>query len=424
MRSLFALAACCVVVLLCVPAQTHARDVPDRPAPTSAPATVPLSELVERAWRLSREEDAKRSRRDEAAAREQATRSLFAGSPSVSLDLRRDLPSGVRLPGTDASTERGKNELEPGISAPLWLPGQRDAVRRTIDRERDALDARTRQLRWQLAGEVRDAVWRLAEARAEVAQQTARLDATRALEADVSRRASAGDLARSDLWSAQAETRAAEAAVTEATGRLDEARASLAGLTGVEDVEADPETPVEPIADSHPALQSAERTVATARARLEQAQATRRDNPTFSIVGRFDRDANGTPYRNTVRMGIAIPLDTEARNAPRIAAAGVELAEAEVAVDRERRRVAAEQRRASAAFEAARNALRQQEESARLAADAFGAIERAFRAGERSLPQLLQLRSIMLDAQLAREIARTRVGAALARLNQSNGVLP
>jgi outer membrane protein TolC len=413
-----------MALLMSVPMPGAARDAANRPAPAIAPAAVPLGELVDRAWRLSREEDAKRSRRDEAAARDQATRSLFAGSPSVSLDLRRDLPRGVELPGTDASSERGKNEWEPGFSAPLWLPGQRDAVRRTIDRERDALDASTRQLRWQLAGEVRDALWRLAEARAEVAQQTARLESTRALEADVARRASAGDLARSDLWTAQAETRAAEAAVTEATGRLEEARAALVGLTGLDDVVAEAEPVAEAASDGHPAVVAATRTVETARARLQQAQSTRRDNPTFSIVGRFDRDAYDTGYRNTVRMGIAIPLDTEARNAPRIAAAGVELAEAEVAVERERRRVAAEQRRAAAALEAARTALRQQEERARLAADAFGAIERAFRAGERSLPHLLQLRSMLLDAQLAREIARTRVGAALARLNQSNGVLP
>lgn len=424
MRPFFVPAACCAALWLCVPVPTYARDELNRPARGGTPPAMPLTELVDRAWQLSREEDAKRSRRYETAAREQATQSLFAGSPSVSLDLRRDLPTAARLPGTDVSTERGKNELEPGLSAPLWLPGQRDAVRRTISREREALDASARQLRWQIAGAVRDAVWRLAEARAEVAQQTARLDATRALEADVSRRVSAGDLARSDLWSAQAETRAAEAAVIEATGRLEDARAVLAVLTGVDDVAAEPEAPFEAVADGHPAMQATASAVATARARLDQARATRRDNPTFSIVARFDRDANDSPYRNTVRMGIAIPLDTEARNAPRIAAAGVELTEAELAAERERRRVSGEQRRASAALDAARHALHQQEERARLAGDAFVAIERAFRAGERSLPQLLQLRSIMLDAQLAREIARTRVGAAVARVNQANGVLP
>lgn len=411
----------CAALLTLVPATVAAREAA---AATTAAESASLPELLERAWRLSREDEAKQARRDEAGSRELAASYPFAGSPSVSLDMRRDLPRGVGLPGTDSSSERGKNEWEPGVSAPLWLPGQRGALRRTIARERDELDASTLERRWQLAGEVREAVWRLAEARAELAQQRARVESTRALEADVARRAAAGDLARSDLWTAQAETRAAEAALAEATGRSEEARAILAGLTGIDDAAIAEEAPREAPIEVHPAVIAATRAVETARARLEQTAATRRDAPTLSVVGRFDRDAYDVAYRNTVRIGIAIPLDTEARNAPRIAAAGVEFTDAELALERERRRVAAEQRRATAALEAARGVLRQQDARARLAADAFGAIERAFRAGERSLPQLLQLRSSLLDAQLAREIARARVGAALARLNQAYGVLP
>lgn len=419
-------AACCAAFLMIVQAMAAAHDTPPAmPSPgLVATASSTLSVLVERAWQASREDDAKRVRRDEMGTRELATRSPFAGAPSVSLDLRRDLPRGAGFPGTASTFERGKNEWEPGVSAPLWLPGQRDALRRSINRERDALDAGARQQRWQLSGEVREALWRLAEARAEVAQQRSRLESTRALEADVARRAAAGDLARADLWTAQAETRTAEASLSEATGRLEEARATLAGITGVDDASAADETPREAPIDAHPAVVAAARNVDTARARLEQAQTTRRDNPTVSIVGRFDRDSYDASYRNTVRLGITIPLDTEARNAPRLAAAAVALTDAEIALERERRRAVAEQRRATVALEAARTVQRQQEARAQLAADAFGAIERAFRAGERSLPQLLQLRASLLDAQLAREIARTRVGAALARLNQSHGVTP
>jgi outer membrane protein TolC len=425
MRVTFLAAALCGPLLAALPGPGTAQPTP-APSPVlrSALAPASLGELVERAWQLSREDATKQSRRLEFDARADATRSLFANAPSVSFDLRRDLPPGVGLPGTTSSEERGKNELEPGVSMPLWLPGQRDALRRTIERERETLDASARRMRWQLAGEVRDVVWRVAEARAEHAQQSARLESTRALEADVARRAAAGDLARADLWTAQAETRAAEAAVAEAGGRLSEARAALTGLTGLDDAAAIDEQPSSASVDSHPALQAAAQGVEAARARLEQTKATMRDNPTFSVVARFDRDSYDSPYRNTIRMGIAIPLATEARNAPRLAAAGAELVELEVSLERERRRIAAEQRRAVAALDAARDVLNRQEDRARLARDAFGAIERAFRAGERSLPQLLQLRAVLLDAELSRELARARVGAALAKLNQANGDLP
>lgn len=416
-------AVCALIAgsLRCAQAQA-VPGVADRAAGTSNV----LAELVERAWRLSRQGAAKEARARELSAREAATRTLFAGAPAVSLDLRRDLPRDAGLPGTDASPERGKNEWEPGFSVPIWLPGQRDAQRRVIDRDREVLSAQAQLARWQLAGEVRDAVWTLGAARVEVAAQRARLEAARALEADVTRRQRLGDLARSDLWMAQAETRAASAALLEASGRLAEAQATLVALAGVDDVTEVQEQPLAqpPSDDTHPALRAAREAVEAARSRLAYAQVTRRDNPTFNVVGRFDRDAYGGPYRNTVRMGLVVPLDTEARNAPRITAAAAEATEQEIALERERRRLAGEQRRASVSLEAARAALAEHIERARLARDTFEAIERAFRAGERGLPELLRVRAAMLDAELARELARNQVGAATARLNQAAGDTP
>lgn len=397
-----------------------------QPAPAGPPSMAPagLVEQVERAWRLSRREDAGRARAEELAAREAATRAPFAGAPAVGLDVRRDLPRDVGLPGTDRSSERGKNEIEPAFAAPLWLPGQREAQRRVIGREREALDAQGRLARWRLAGEVRDAVWRLDGARVEAGLQQARLEAAVALEADVARRVTAGDLARTDLWLSQAETRAARAAQMEAAGRVAEAQATLAALTGLDDAPDVLETPRAEPTEAHPLLKALDEDLAAARSRLDYTRATRRDNPTFSVVGRFDRDARDTPYRNTVRMGVTVPLDTEARNAPRIAGAAAEAVDRELVLAREQRQLAAEQRRARAALEAARAALAEHTERARLSRDTVDAVERAFRAGERGLPELLRLRAALLDAQLARDLARSTLGAAVARLNQSLGDLP
>ena len=410
-------------------AQERAPAVPmNSPVPAPVVGQVPqaLADLVERAWQLSRQATAKGARAVELSAREAATRTFFAGAPAVSLDLRRDLPRDAGLPGTDASPERGKNEWEPGFSAPIWLPGQRDAQRRVIAREREVLSAQAQLVRWQLAGEVRDIVWRLGAARVEVAAQRARLDAARALEADVARRQRMGDLARADLWMAQAETRAASAAALEAGGRLAEAQASLAAITGLEESGDVQERPAALAAldDGHPGLRAVREAAEAARSRLAYAQVTRRDNPTFNVVGRFDRDAYGGPYRNTVRFGFAVPLATEARNAPRITAAAAEATEQEIELERERRRIGAEQRRAAVSLEAARSALDEHIERARLARDTFEAIERAFRAGERGLPELLRVRAMTLDAELARELARNQVGAAIARLNQAAGDTP
>ncbi|MEI7446220.1 MAG: hypothetical protein WCK28_15120, partial [Burkholderiales bacterium] len=100
-------AACCATLLGLLPAPVAAQGAtPSAPAVGAEAPSLPV--LVDRAWRLAREDDAQRARRDEAGARELAAGSAFAGSPSVSLDVRRDLPRGLGLPGTDAVSDRGK----------------------------------------------------------------------------------------------------------------------------------------------------------------------------------------------------------------------------------------------------------------------------------------------------------------------------
>jgi outer membrane protein TolC len=343
----------------------------------------------------------------------------------VGLDVRRDLPPAAALPGTERASARGRQELEPGISAPLWLPGQRDAQQRVVDRERSQLDADQKVERLRLAGEVREAAWALAQAMGRVRTLQSRFDGALALQADVVRRVNAGDLAPADRALAQAETLAAQAALLEARAAQAAAGVTLHRLTGstlAGDLAEDRVRQGD--LDNHPALRAAREAVATHRARLELATHSRRDNPTVSAVVRFDRDAEGAPYRNTIRFGIAVPLDTEARNAPRLAAASAALTDAEVALQRRERELQADVERARIAVAAAQAVLAAQVQRAAAAGQARDAIERAFRAGERGLPDLLRVRSQALDAELARESARDDVGLAQARLHQALGLEP
>ncbi|MFN8839634.1 MAG: hypothetical protein ACK5XG_12795, partial [Burkholderiales bacterium] len=156
----FALAAALAAFTVVAGAQPPA-DAP-RPAAPSAGAAAPasaLADLLERAWTLARRGDVERARAAELDARGVVVRSPFAGSPTVGLDMRRDLPVWVSPFGAEPSSERGRTEVEPGFSAPIWLPGQRDAQRRVLERERSRLGAAVRAERLQLAGEVREAAW-------------------------------------------------------------------------------------------------------------------------------------------------------------------------------------------------------------------------------------------------------------------------
>ncbi|MFN8841583.1 MAG: TolC family protein, partial [Burkholderiales bacterium] len=203
------------------------------------------------------------------------------------------------------------------------------------------------------------------------------------------------------------------------------AAARLRALAGVEAAGAIDEAARDAVPpDAHPSVALAREAVDAARARLDAARATRRDNPTVSAVARFERDAYGADYRNTIRFGIAVPLDTEARNAPRLAAAGATLAEAEVALAKEARERAAEIERARIALDAALASLEAGTERATAARDAAAALERAFRAGERGLPDVLRARQQALEAELAGALARAQHGLAIARLNQALGIEP
>jgi outer membrane protein TolC len=404
------------------PAPSSAASAHDEGA--AAPAAS-LAELLERAWSLAGRDPVEAARGSELDARARALDSPFAGPPSVGLDLRRDLPVWVRLPGTDVSLGRGRNEIEPGVSVPVWLPGQRDAQRRVVAAERAQRSASVRAARLELAGQVREAAWAVSLARGEARVQAAREAAAVALERDVGRRVAAGDLAPVDGLTARGERLAAAVAARDAEARVADAGARLRELAGTDRVGTLREAPRDdPAPDAHPTLAKAREAVDAARARLEAARATRRDAPTVSAAARFEREVAGGAYRNSIRLGVEVPLDTEARNAPRLAAAGAELTEAEIAFERVRRALAAEVERARIALAASRATLAANVERAALAAHALAAIERAFAAGERALPELLLQRSRALDAQLDRELADERHGLAIARLNQALGVEP
>lgn len=391
----------------------------------SAAQAQALSELVERAWRFARGPSLAGAREGEIGARTLASRALLAGAPSVELSLRRDLPRWAGLPGTDVAPERGANELESAVSAPIWLPGQREAQQRVLERERALLAQTLRAERLRIAGEVREAAWTLALAQVERRLQQSRTESARLLEEDVDRRAQAGELAPSDRLLARAERLSAQAALGEAEARVEVARTALRGLTGADRVGQIEEAQAERVdPGEHPELAAARQAVETGRARFALAQATRRDNPTASIAARFERDAWGAGWRNSLRLGIALPLDTEARNAPRLAAAGLELAEAETVLARRERQALADAQQARLAVDAADKALLLHAQRAEVALDAQRALERAFRAGERGLPEILRLRVQAFEAVLARDLARARLGLAVARFNQTHGVTP
>lgn len=192
----------------------HAQ-APHTPVPD--PAAWSLRALFDHAWQRQPEAQAQPLRQQAAEAARLAAQRWTAEPPALQLQTRTDRPG----------SQQGQREIEVGLAAPLWLPGERARSAAMGDAQWQQVQSQQRAAQWQLAAQVRQAWWDWQRARSDLALAQDRLHSARQLAADVQRRWQAGDLARTDGLQAQAVAAQAEAAQAEAQGALQAARAAL-----------------------------------------------------------------------------------------------------------------------------------------------------------------------------------------------------
>lgn len=394
-----ALAAIGVLLFACAPAQAQT-----------------LRDAVEKAWERQPAAQAQTFRTAELEARVKAASAWMPAPPSIGLSERSD-----RL-----NRRAGAREVEAELSVPLWLPGQRQRESTLAgaeqDLQRDALDS----AKWKLAGEVREAYWQVRAADAERIAALRRLDDAAALSSDVERRLKAGDLARTDFNQAKGAEHSARGAANEADVRTARALLAFTTLTGLEALPSGDEAPAAnaPPLPEHPALRQLDRAALAADARLRLAADNRRDNPELTLAYRRERSSNAEAYGGSVTLGIRIPLATEARNEPKVAAANAEYIEARTAHARLKDQLQAELLASQRELLQARAALVLAEERQRLAAENDQLLGKAFTLGEIDLATRLRAAAerYAADADVSR--SRLEAGRAVSRLNQAFGVLP
>ncbi len=254
------------------------------------------------------------------AVRDQAG-SLIAADPAL------------RLKGlSDRMTENdGAYELEAMVDMPMWMPGQRSAriaVAESLGMRADALQ---RLLRWEAAGQVREAAWEATLAHGQLRQAAAALQAAKSLEATVAKRTDAGELARMELLTARQETAARGVDMAAAQLGYDQAIAAFVLLTGQPRL---PEPLTEAVPDAlaagdigmtlppeHPLLASADGALAQARAERERASAERRGHPLLSLGGKRARDDRTVNPVDAVQLEVSIPFGLKRQAAPMLAGA-------------------------------------------------------------------------------------------------------
>ena len=397
---------------LLLPLSAHAQNAPRQRArpPAAAAQNGTLARHLEAALALDASLRALEAQRMAAGARGITAQSVIAGSPSISGSFRSD----TRGP-------REQREMEMDFSAPMWLPGQRGALRGTVQSAVTEYEQRIQLRRLEVAGLLREAWWDASEERRALQLARDRLTTAREIARDVSRRASLGDIPPSEALLARNETLGAELSLAQAEAAAALAVEAYRVMTGG----LQPNLPVETIRTrgSHPALRAAEAAVAHAESRQRLVAATPRDNPE---LGTFLRQENGLGTNDSTSIGLRfrLPLATEARNAPRRAEAQSEVTRAVALLAQARRLVDAEVVRARRQLSASEEALRLARERLAVANEQEGIALRAFRSGETGTFDLYRVRQLRLEA--ANEEGRASIAASRARsrVNQAMGVVP
>ncbi|MDO8347280.1 MAG: TolC family protein [Rugosibacter sp.] len=407
------MAVCAIGLLLALP--TVAADTPA--------ASTGLARALEQAWRLHPQAAGLDAREAEARAAQEVAAGLTPEPPSVAIGSLNDR----------YNRNLGRQEWEVELAAPLWLPGQKAAREAEAASRVEEAAAKRAALRWGLAGELREAWWSLAAARNVNALAIRRLATAQALEADVRRRYTVGELSRIDANLAQAEVLAASAEQAETETALLQAEQALRTLTGTvapQDVGEEVPTTLRrsggllSMPDAHPSLVAAAAATRGARARVTVADESRRAAPELALRVVRERGDFAEPYANTVGIRLKIPFSSGPLVRRETSAAKADADQADAEMVRAQTRIELEAERADRALASSERQFLMAQERRQLSAENLRLSEKAFSLGESDLATLLRIRAAAFDAEAFLDRQRVARAAAISRLNQALGVLP
>ena len=411
-------------VILCTFSLASGATILAAELPTQLPAAAQdLRAATELAWKLNPQAAALDARDIEARAGQDLAGKLTPEPGSVSIGSRNDR----------YNRDLGQQEYEAEVATPLWLPGQRSARMVEAASRKDEANARRIALHWEIAGEVREAWWNLASARNAHALAQRRLETARALETDVRRRYTVGDLAKIDANLALTEVNGAQSDSIETAANLSQAEQVFRLLTGVaapSSMAAEPLTHIRSAKELfdapqlHPLIARQASIVRSARTRVTVEQQSQRAAPELALRMVRERGAGDQPFANSVGIRLKIPFSSGAQVRQTSAAAQATALEAEAEMQRIKARVELQLKQLLQLQQSADQQVIHAEQSHELSAENLGLAEKSFKLGENDLTTLLRIRAAALNAESFLDRQRIARSALTSRLNQALGVLP
>lgn len=353
----------------------------------------------------------------EAEALQRRGSSWLANHPYLLVNYIEDAPG----------SDDGLREIVGGFGLPLWRWGQRDAAQKVAERAREASDMHALDVKLQVAGLVREALWTmaLADLRLEQAQQD--LTLAEKLLAKVQRSVELGDLARSDMLLAQSNVLEMRSLQVQAEAEVMHSRKRYASLTQMTRFPADyneKRSTQTAVRADHPALNAINGIIERKRAELQNVEASGGGQPIIELGGKTARGSREEPYNDSVVMNLIVPFNSGDHLAPQLAAVNLEMTQAMVNRDHLLRNLEQRFHEAEHALEVDQAELAIAEDLKTVAEKNWHMAELSFAAGEINLLDLLKIQS---QTNTARRHAKERaltLQRDVAFYNQALGILP
>ena len=379
-----------------------------------------LHDMVADAWARLPQRQEFAARRTVAAARFRAGGALVPDAPFVTGSYVND-----KILGSNDNYITTQVE----VSTPVWLPGEGTATQSTARADGAAAEAAGEAAHLALASQILDLATRAALAEDARGIAARRFATAQALSADLARRFRVGESAQSDALAADADAASASVTLSNAETDLESVRATLAEVTGSEALARldGPEAVIGAgLPDAlahHPRVVAAEQAVAAAEANEHLVRVQNRDDPQIGFQG-IDEKQPGSRWDTRFGVVARFSFATEARNAPRRAEAEQATTQAMVQLAVARREVLTGIRQSQAALAGAERGSAAAVRAAAELERRRGQIDRAWRAGEMPLVEVVRANALAFDAAYARDKAFTELGAARFRVQLAKGVVP
>ena len=385
--------------------------------PLITSAELSLSDVVEKTFQRNPQLAVLQARLQHADALRNKAKSFWADDPSFTLSHYSDR----------VHASEGLQEWEAGLDLPLWLPGQRDARRKTSERQQQLVDASGSALKLHLAGIVREILWDISLSKNQMAVAEQELNVVKKLEKDVKKRVELGDLARSDLIISQQESLSKEAAWRVAYQEFRHAQHRYDMVTGLSVLPRNFEEQAIndfTISMEHPLLKESHDKVAKSVAERDQVMIEKRGNPSLFVGSRRERGLSNEDYVDAIGLRLNIPFGLKSHSQPKLTAAEVSLSENRSQMESLHRElniaIQDASRELNATTEQYSFAKRQNE----LSKKNLEMSRKAFALGETSLLELIRVQAQAFTIDRHMHQKHLEMGLQTARLNQAKGIIP